>query len=109
MLRVLIDDRFDFDPGTNNAYDAAVQLCNRTRFDPVLDYLDSVEKEWDGTERLDERLTTYMGVRDTPLNRQIGRLWLIAAVRRAREPGSKFDQIPVLEGPEGLGKSQAIQ
>jgi predicted P-loop ATPase len=109
MLRVLIHDRFDFDPGTNNAYDAAVQLCNRNRFDPVLDYLDAVDKDWDGISRLDEWLMAYMGVLDTPLNRQIGRLVLIAAVRRARQPGVKFDQIPVLEGPEGLGKSQAIQ
>src|SRR5260221_258545 len=37
------------------------------------------------------------------------RLVLIAAVRRARRPGTKFDQILTLEGPEGLNKSTAIK
>jgi predicted P-loop ATPase len=58
---------------------------------------------------VDGWLHTYMSADDTPLNRAIGRLWLIAAVRRARQPGCKFDQIPVLEGPEGKGKSKVIQ
>jgi hypothetical protein len=33
----------------------------------------------------------------------------VSAVRRAREPGCKFDQIIVFEGPEGNGKSSAIE
>jgi predicted P-loop ATPase len=54
-------------------------------------------------------LATYLGAEKTPLNRAIGRLALIAAVRRVRQPGCKFDQIIVLEGPEGTGKSTAIE
>jgi len=45
----------------------------------------------------------------TPLNRAIGRLVLIAACRRARQPGCKFDNITVLEGNEGTNKSTAIR
>ena len=33
---------------------------------------------------------------------------MIAQVRRARSPGCKFDQIIVLEGPEGTGKSSLL-
>src|SRR5262249_25180585 len=43
----------------------------------------------------------------TPLNRAIGRKTLIAGVRRIRKPGCKKDEILVLEGPEGTGKSTA--
>jgi hypothetical protein len=39
----------------------------------------------------------------------IGRLVLIASVRRARRPGTKFDQIVVLESVEGFNKSTAIK
>ena len=34
---------------------------------------------------------------------------MIAAVRRARKPGTKFDPIIVLEGPMGRGKSMAVE
>jgi hypothetical protein len=58
---------------------------------------------------LDTWLMTYVGATDTELNRAFGRLMLIAAVRRVRDPGCKFDQIPVFEGDEGGGKSSAIK
>jgi predicted P-loop ATPase len=54
--------------------------------------------------RLDGWLTRYCGAADTPLNRAFGRKTLLAAVRRVREPGCKFDFMLVLEGPQGQGK-----
>ncbi len=107
MLRVLIRREYGFDPGLQNAHDASVQLALQDSYDPVVDYLDGLA--WDGRARLGEWLTSYMGADDTPLNAAIGRLALTAAVRRARRPGTKFDQIVVLEGKEGAGKSSAIE
>jgi len=54
-------------------------------------------------------MTSYLGTEETALNNAIARLSLVAAVRRVRQPGSKFDQIPVFEGAEGTGKSTAIE
>lgn len=107
MLRVLVQKTFDFDPGRENMHDAVVQLCLQSPFDPVLDYLDGLS--WDGKRRLDSWLIDYLGAEKTELNRVIGRLALVAAVRRARQPGCKFDQIIVLEGKEGRDKSTAIE
>jgi predicted P-loop ATPase len=73
----------------------------------VLDYLDALQ--WDGKPRLDKWLVDYLGAENTELNRIIGHLVLVAAVRRARKPGVKFDQIIVLEGVEGKDKSTAIE
>jgi predicted P-loop ATPase len=64
---------------------------------------------WDGVPRLDRWLTTYMEAEDTPLNSATGSIMLIAAVRRVREPGVKFDTIVILEGKQGTGKSTALQ
>jgi Virulence-associated protein E-like domain len=106
VLRQIIVEHFDFDPGKENVSDAATELCLENRFDPIVDYLDGLD--WDGTERLDTWLITYLGAADTPLNRAFSKLTLVAAVRRARKPGCKFDHILVLEGPEGKMKSTAI-
>jgi predicted P-loop ATPase len=107
MIRKTIRYRYGFDPKVENTRDACTQLCLEHQFDPVCDYLDSLT--WDGTPRLDNWLVRYMGAPDTELNRVIGRVTLIAAVRRAFDPGTKFDQIVVFESVEGRGKSTAIE
>jgi hypothetical protein len=105
-LRSLILEHFRFDPGRENTRDAATGLCLQNTFNPVADYLDGLT--WDGARRIDTWLIDYTGAADTPLNRAIGRVLLVAAVRRVRTPGTKFDQIVVLEGPQGSGKSTAL-
>jgi len=86
-LRRKIHAAFGFDPGKNNTIDAVEQLCIRNKFNPITDYLDALK--WDGTPRLERWLITYLGAEDTELNREFGRLALIAAVRRvSRERNS---------------------
>lgn len=78
----------------------------RNRFHPVKDYLSGLV--WDGVERIGEWLHAYAGAENTAYTRAVGRIMLVAAVRRIFEPGCKFDEMPVFEGPEGLLKSTAI-
>src|SRR5713101_6005847 len=106
-LRDKIIGRFSVDPGIENVQQAAERACEANRFNPVVDYLDS--RQWDGQLRLDRWFVIYLGADDTPLNRSIGRKMLIASVRRARQPGCKFDDMVVLEGPQGSGKSSALR
>jgi predicted P-loop ATPase len=107
MLRVMVEREYRFDPGSQNTHDAAVQECLQESYDPVQDYLDDLI--WDRRERIDRWMVDYLGAEDGALVRAVSRLCLVAAVRRARRPGTKFDQIIVLEGPEGRGKSSAIE
>src|SRR4051812_31353921 len=89
-----------------NIHDAATQLCIENKFNPIIQYLDGLQ--WDGKPRIGTWLSTYLGADDTPLHQAQGQLILIAAVRRARKPGCKFDHILTLEGLEGTMKSSAI-
>jgi Virulence-associated protein E len=50
-------------------------------------------------------LHTYVGAEDTPYTRAVGKLFLVAAVRRVRHPGVKYDHVMVLVGPQEKGKS----
>lgn len=87
--------------------DTVLYEARQNRYHPVLEYLDSLD--WDKVARVDTWLSVYLGVEDTPYGRAVGRLLLVAAVRRVRVPGCKFDSMPVLEGPQGTGKSTVLR
>lgn len=107
LLRKFVIDAFGFDPKAENVRDAVTQLCLEHSYHPIRQMLDSLI--WDGVGRIDGWFARYLGTEDTPLNRAIGRVILVAAVRRARVPGTKFDTIVVLEGKQGTGKSTALR
>ena len=106
-LRHMIIDQFGIDVGKEATRDAAEILAISNAFHPIRNYVDGLQ--WDGSPRLDGWMSTYLGAEQTPLNSAIGRIVLIAAVRRVRSPGVKFDTILVLEGKQGVGKSSAVK
>jgi putative DNA primase/helicase len=77
----------------------------RFPFHPIYDYLSSLA--WDGTPRLDTFLHVYCHVVDTLYSRAVSSKTLIAAVARIMEPGCKVDTMTIMEGDQGLGKSEA--
>jgi hypothetical protein len=109
LIRRVCRDRFAFDPGKDNLWDAVNLKCRLNSYHPILDYLERVELEgWDGTPRIDTWMIDYLGVADSKLVRAMSRLILIASVRRVRSPGCKWDYMPVLVGPENMAKSLSI-
>jgi predicted P-loop ATPase len=103
LLRRKVLLEWGFDPGKQLMEDALRLECLDHTFDPVREYLDGLK--WDGVPRIDRWLVRYCGCDDTALNRAFGRKWLVAGVRRVRQPGCKFDTMLVLEGYQGQGKS----
>ena len=86
----------------------AVQTAARDHpFHPVKAYLQSLR--WDGVERLERWLSTYLGADDTDYTRAVGSRWLISAVARIFRPGAKADCCLILEGPQGIRKSTALR
>lgn len=84
--------------------DAILAIASSERpFHPVKDYFASLS--WDGEKRIDTLLIDYFGAEDTPYTRAVIRKTLVAAVARIYKPGTKFDSILVLNGPQGVGKS----
>ncbi len=64
---------------------------------------------WDGVPRIGRWLAAYGGAVDVPYTGAVGELVLVAAVRRVRRPGVKFDEMLVLESPQGTNKSSALK
>ncbi len=108
VLRREVRLRYGFDPGKDHVKDAVLELCALNRFDPLADHLNALPG-WDGSPRLNTWLADYCGAVSSPYVRDAGATWLLAAVVRAFEPGTKFDHMLVLVGPQGVGKSTALR
>jgi hypothetical protein len=103
-----IDSTFKFRPGYQLFQRFTAHECWRNSFHPVQDYLNGLQ--WDGVKRIDRWLTTYGGADDTEYTQAVGRIVLVAAVRRILHPGAKFDEMLILESEvQGKNKSTALQ
>lgn len=86
----------------------AVSVVARERtYHPVRDYLTGLQ--WDGRRRLANAPQAYLGVsKDDGTACIFFELWMISAVARVMHPGCKADHVLILEGRQGIGKSQAL-
>lgn len=102
-----VEQYYGFRPSLGNFQIWVSDAAYQNDYHPVLDYLDSLE--WDGVKRIDSWLTDFCQVEATPYTKAVGAIVLMAAVRRVRQPGVKFDEMLILESAEqGLGKSTAV-
>lgn len=75
-------------------------------FNEVQEYINGLQ--WDGTPRLDTMFIDFLGAADTEYNRAVCRKSFTAAIARAMTPGCKFDNMLILAGPQGIGKSTLL-
>ena len=85
---------------TSDAVDACLQ---KHAFHPVRDWLESLT--WDEIPRGESLFMDALGAEDNTYTRVVTRKWLTAAVARIYSPGIKFDNMVVLVGAQGIGKS----
>lgn len=78
-------------------------IFNIQRYNPVQDYLNTLQ--WNGEKNIETIFIKCFNVEDTPLVRALSKKWFIAAVKRVFEPGCQFDNMIVLQGPTGIGKT----
>lgn len=105
-LRMYIEKYYKGLRAENMLNDALCDCLARNSFNPVQSYINSLV--WDGVERLDTLLIDYLGAEDTPYVRAVTRKSFTAAIGRAMRPGSKFDNMLILAGPQGIGKSTLL-
>ena len=102
-----IDEKFKLRTGREFFETVIKNEARKNAFHPVCDYLNKLK--WDRRPRMDRWLIEHAGAKDTPYTRAVSRLVLVAAVRRVRQPGAKFDEMLVLESDQGTNKSSALR
>lgn len=86
-----------------------VAVARSKPYDPVREYLEGLK--WDGVQRLDSFLRVYAGVEygDGRYARNVSRRFLVGAVARALRPGCQMDNILLLQGAQGAGKTSLVR
>lgn len=64
---------------------------------------------WDNYHRLDRFAELAFGVEPSPYAQAVGENLIKSIAVRQLQPGAKVDTMVVLEGPQGIGKTQALQ
>ena len=94
--------------GKDRICDALSLCCHQNKINAVQDYLKDLPC-WDGVTRVETLFIDYLGAADNTYTRAVTKASLTAAVARAMNPGVKYDYMPVLVGPQGLGKSTLLR
>ena len=87
--------------------DAVNSLLDDECIDPFEEWIQALPK-WDGENRLSFLLSDLFGADKNPLVEWASRYPFLGAVWRTFRPGTKLDEVPVLIGPQGIGKSTVL-
>ena len=87
--------------------DAFKCLLQARSYHPIKQVLESTK--WDGESRIEAFLHKYTMCEDTPYTREVSRLIFAGGIHRLYKPGCKFDDMPVLIGKQGAGKSTIVR
>lgn len=98
-----------FRPGKDFLWETLLTLARANSVDPVIDTLDALADAWDRQPRLITWLARYCGTPCDTYHQAVGKLIIGGMVKRARNPGCKFDFMPIFYGPQGTGKSSLLK
>ena len=87
----------------NKMQDALQVYFSNNKVNPLLEILNRLE--WDGKPRVEHFLHDVMKAEDSEYTREASRLIFAGGIHRAYEPGCKFDDMIVLIGGQGTGKT----
>ena len=101
--------------GRDAWYDAVNAIVHLRRVDPFLEWIENLAP-WDGTSRLNAWMEFCWRFPDDegreskqlPLVRWASEHLCLGSLWMAKKPGSKLDEIVVIVGPPGIGKSTAL-
>lgn len=107
LFRMEIEKRFKFKAKVIDLDTAIVSASDRFRYHPIKNKIIAVS--WDEIPRAESFFIDVLGVEDNLFNRECTRKWLLASLTRLFDNGIKFDEMIILQGGQGIGKSTTLQ
>lgn len=107
LFRMEIEKRFKFKAKVIDLDTAIVSASDKFRYHPIKNQILAVS--WDEQPRAESFFIDVLGVEDNVYNRECTRKWLLASLTRLFNNGVKFDEMIILQGGQGIGKSTTLQ
>lgn len=93
---------------SRDKHSAALRILFQERaYNPIVEIVDGIK--WDGEPRCRDFLHKWGKCEDTPYTREVSRLIFAGGINRLYKPGCKFEDVPILMGDQGCGKSTLIR
>lgn len=103
-LGLEIEKHFGINYNANKMWEAIRFVAHQYEVSPPKQYLQNLK--WNGDKNaIRKLLPKYLGADDTELNNWIMEHMILGMIKRIFNPGSKFDEMIVLVGGQGIGKS----
>jgi len=107
LFRMEIEKRFKFKAKVIDLDTAIISASDKFRYHPIKNQILGVS--WDEQPRAESFFIDVLGVEDNVYNRECTRKWLLASLTRLFDNGVKFDEMIILPGGQGIGKSTTLQ
>mgnify|MGYP000858407610 FL=1 len=107
LLGVEIEREFYIKYSKNRMDDTIIFIAHKRSINFSAMYMKSLA--YDGESYISKLLPKYLGAVDTKLNIWIMKYILVGMVKRVFNPGCKFDELMVLTGVQGVGKTSFIE
>ena len=107
LLRMEIEKRFNLKVKKVDLQTAVVCAGYKFKYHPIKTKI--LSEDWDGIPRAESFFIDVLGVEDNVYNRECTRKWLLAGIYRLFEPGTKFDEMLIIHGEQGLKKTTTFE
>lgn len=91
----------------DTVYSAIQFYAHQNKYDEAIDWIKSLR--WDGIERVPTWLIRATKIEDDAYHRGVGAQWFKGLVSRIISPGCIFDNVLVIVGPQGVGKTSLFR
>lgn len=97
-----------FNPTTSMISESLVLVARKNTFNSVKFRFDKLPK-WDGVVRIPTFFADYCNASHNAYVAMVAQIIFVGIIKRALEPGCKFDYLPVLIGKQGIHKSDLVR
>ena len=110
QVRTYVMDRCQssgFEPSKEHVHDSLNFHATTNIINPIMDYLNGLE--WDGESRVSQLFARGFNCITNDYTDAVSTCFMVGAVARQRDPGCKFDTMPIVNGEQGSLKSTGFK